>query len=328
MGHLMRCLALAQAWRKQGGVVELGTTADEQLLSRWFSEGITVHRMDCKQGSSADSLWTIRYARQSKACWVVADGYQFGAEYQYSLKSAALRLALLDDFGNSCGNWADVLINQNSYATPSLYPTLQSGTSCLFGTKYALLRSEFTENDLAVRAVPSVATRLVVSLGGGDPHNITRIVLGVLKQIDHVEARVAIGAANLHFQTAPTNATQRNPGIRIETNIMDMRELMEWADFGIVAAGSICWELAFMGVPALGIVTAENQRYVAEDLESRGVLRNLGWYHRLSTDILASEIVNFSCDFHLRASQTSSGRKLVDGYGARRVVEHLRSRMC
>jgi len=36
-----------------------------------------------------------------------------------------------------------------------------------------------------------------------------------------------------------------------------MPELMAWADFAVSAGGSTCWELAFMGLPALVLIQAK-----------------------------------------------------------------------
>jgi spore coat polysaccharide biosynthesis predicted glycosyltransferase SpsG len=166
----------------------------------------------------------------------------------------------------------------------------------------------------------------MISLGGADPHNTTGIVVAALKHIHNVEVRVVIGAANPHL-SAITAASRDNSAIRIEVDIADMRKLMEWPDFAIIAAGSICWELAFMGVPALGIILADNQRTLAADLEHRGVLKNLGWHHELDSNYLPGRIEEFARNRCLRDSQAAAGPVLVDGRGSRRVVQSLRSRV-
>ena len=51
---------------------------------------------------------------------------------------------------------------------------------------------------------------------------------------------------------------------------------MAWADLAISGAGSTCWELACMGLPAVTLVLAENQRAIAEQLNAAGLVLNLG----------------------------------------------------
>ena len=53
---------------------------------------------------------------------------------------------------------------------------------------------------------------------------------------------------------------------------------MLWAELAITAAGSTCWELACLGVPAVTIVTAENQRGIAASLSHAGITQDAGWH--------------------------------------------------
>ena len=91
----------------------------------------------------------------------------------------------------------------------------------------------------------------------------------------------------------------------------------------ICAAGSTCWELAHLGVPALAVIVADNQIRVAAGLHEAGVLRSAGWFDRISDGELASAIDTLRRDAG-RAEMSRRGRALVDGLGADRVVEAMR----
>jgi len=90
-GHVMRCLALAQAWCDAGGhaifAMSEATPAVEQRLR---IEPFEVVRMAVPVGSAADAEGTANLAHSRGASWVVVDGYEFGAEYQADLKSLSL----------------------------------------------------------------------------------------------------------------------------------------------------------------------------------------------------------------------------------------------
>jgi spore coat polysaccharide biosynthesis predicted glycosyltransferase SpsG len=87
-------------------------------------------------------------------------------------------------------------------------------------------------------------------------------------------------------------------------------------------------ELACLGLPAVSLVIAENQRGIAEELGTAGVLFNLGWHAEVSAERLANAVdgLLFSSFRRLRMSQ--KGRALVDGKGAERVVSALLQRNC
>ena len=102
-----------------------------------------------------------------------------------------------------------------------------------------------------------------------------------------------------------------------------MAELMTWADVAVTAGGGTCWELAFMGVPALVIILAENQRTVAEGLDERGAVINLGWHRDSSPVRIAQALENLLLNAAKREKMAEISRKLVDGKGTERVLSNL-----
>ena len=92
-GHVMRCLALAQAWRDAGGdAVFAMADATPALEERLRNEGFEVARAAVQVGSVADAEETAQLAHKHGASWVVVDGYEFGEGYQASLKKRGSRL--------------------------------------------------------------------------------------------------------------------------------------------------------------------------------------------------------------------------------------------
>src|SRR5712692_7636277 len=97
-GHVMRCLALAQAWRRAGGTATFlmaATTA--AVKQRLQADGFEVLRAEGQPGSSADASSVAKAAREQRAQWLVLDGYQFGAVYRESSMACGSRLLLVDD---------------------------------------------------------------------------------------------------------------------------------------------------------------------------------------------------------------------------------------
>ena len=99
--------------------------------------------------------------------------------------------------------------------------------------------------------------------------------------------------------------------------------VMGWADLAISAGGSTCWELAFMGVPTLAIILADNQQAIAQGLEEEGVAVNLGGYGHLSREIIARKFIEIANAASTRAQMSQRGRKLIDGKGTQRVLKDL-----
>jgi len=268
-GHLMRCLALAQAWRDVGGrVVFLMAMESPPLEARLRSEGMEVVHLPVQPGSMDDAIQTADFARQLGADWVVVDGYHFGAEYQRIIKDSGLRLLFIDDIGHAEHYSADLVLNQNIHAHEGLYQNREPYTRLLLGTRYVLLRREFLKWRGWKREIPEVARKVLVTMGGSDPDNVTLKVIQALHQVDMdgLEAIVVVGGSNPNYEELQSAVQDSRFPIRLESNVTNMPERMAWADVAVSAGGSTSWELAFMGVPILNLILAENQQQASTTL--------------------------------------------------------------
>jgi UDP-2,4-diacetamido-2,4,6-trideoxy-beta-L-altropyranose hydrolase len=270
-------------------------------------------------GSAGDAETTGTCARELGAAWVVVDGYQFGADYQRRLKDAGLRVLFFDDYGHAGDYCADLVLNQNLGADAAHYATRASHTRLLLGTRYVLLRREFLAWRGWQREIPPVARRILVTMGGGDLDNVTGRVAEVLRSLN-LEARVVVGGSNPHL--AALTAAVRHPSCVIH-DARNMPELMAWADVAVTAGGSTSWELAFMGLPSLILVLAHNQEAAANALSRQHVAINLGWQTHLAEQELVARLSEVIHSAALRRTLSQQGRQLVDGLGARHVVEAL-----
>lgn len=320
---MMRMLALAQAWKESGRAVAAGSVQLPPALgARLAAEGVPVHHVDAEPGSSEDAAATLELAQQTGARWIALDGYRFDETYQARVKGAGCRVLCLDDHGHSRRYHADLVLNQNLHASEAMYPAREPGTGLLLGPRYALLRREFREWRGPAREFPLVARRVLVTTGGGDPTALTAQILRVLNDVAIGDLEVVATVGPLSQQPSALEAVRDEAGnrIRLECDPAAMPALMGWADLCFSAAGSTSWELAFMGVPSLLIITADNQEPVARILHERGAAVSLGPAGGLTSARVGSELDRVARDPSLRARLSERGRAMVDGLGARRVV--------
>lgn len=296
------------------------------LEKRLIAEGMAVDRLTAIPGSLEDARQTVAMAQEMRANWVVLDGYQFAASYQEVVKEAGLFLLFADDYGHAGHYYADLVLNQNIYAYDGLYASREPYTRLLLGTDYVLLRREFLKWRGWRREIPEVAHHVLVTLGGGDPDNITLKVIHALQQVDvpGLEAKVAVGLANPHLETLRRAAQLSTVSLQLLTDVNNMAELMVWADLAVSAGGSTCWELSFMGVPNIMLVLAENQSTAATELDKTGAALNLGWHEEITPARIALATTQLLVLPGARAEMARRGQDLVDGYGVDRVLMRLR----
>jgi len=320
-GHVMRCLALAQQWQqKNGAVLFVSAEITPTLGERLKAESVDTAVITAAPGSIEDAEQTLAHASACEAPWIVADGYVFGAMWQKRIKESGIRLLLIDDYGHAEHYHADIVLNQNASADAQLYAHRDASTRLLLGTRYTLLRKEFTQWRDWKREIPERATKVLVSLGGSDPDNITGTVIDALATIAGIEAVIVVGGSNLQFESIRAAVGTHGGAMRMVVNAPNMAELMAWADVAVSAAGSTSWELACVGLPAALIVVAENQARIAAALAREGVSLNLGPHTGLDTNRIATALRHWLPDQDRRKAMSVGGRRLVDGQGAMRVI--------
>jgi UDP-2,4-diacetamido-2,4,6-trideoxy-beta-L-altropyranose hydrolase len=327
-GHLMRCLALAQAWKVRGGDATFITCCESaQLRQRLANEGMKVMMLERPHPDPMDWQTTSEVLGASSHAWVVLDGYHFDPGYQSRVKQTGHQLLVVDDTAHLKHYYADIVLNQNINAELWQYSS-EPYTRFLLGTRYTLLRSEFLSGVTAKREIPKIACKVLITLGGGDADKQTLKVIQALQQIDidGFEAVVIISASSRHNAHLKLASHRSTVPIRLVQNVTNMAELMAWADLAVSGGGSTCWEMAFMGLPALVIILADNQRAIAKGLDEAGIVVNLGWHKDLATTDIAQALVSLAGAANERAEMSRRGRELIDGKGNDRVLTEFLGR--
>ena len=330
-GHVMRCLALGQAWQKMGGQVTFLTgPLPARLSMRLKAENITLQTLPPDADDHAENLLFNKLIEQYDPDWVVLDGYQFGDDYQKKLAPGNARLLAIDDYGHAQHDLADAVFNQNAYATTQDYSPVRSGPEVIAGLKYVLIRDEFHCLNRNSAALPraSKAKRILITLGGSDPNNITDEVLQILNDcaLPLTSVDVIIGPCNPHIESLKATAEKSQLSIRLHSNIDRMSKLFERTDLAITAAGSTCYELCHAGVPMIAIPIAPNQQAVAGALCQQGAAQEIT-QNDLKTGHARKVIGQVIHDVKLRQSLSETGFRLVDGQGAARLARRLCSHL-
>jgi UDP-2,4-diacetamido-2,4,6-trideoxy-beta-L-altropyranose hydrolase len=324
-GHVMRCLALGQSCRKVGErPVFVMCTVTPTMRDRLDSEGFEVKILDCVPGSIDDAKQTVEASNDVSALWIVVDGYHFDRTYQRSIKELGKKLLLIDDNGCASHYYADIVLNQNIFASENLYSKREHYTSLLLGTRYALLREEFLVWQGWKRKIPEFAQNILVTLGGSDPENVTRKVYDAILQLKFNRLNVIIVAANNRYSDQMKHLTDESKvNMEFRSNVEKMSDLMAWADVAISAGGTSTWELAFMGLPMITIAIADNQCQIVEELSKDGVAVNAGWHKDVTPSMIAENISDLICDSKKRSEMSQRAQALVDGNGAAWVLKSL-----
>lgn len=326
-GHVMRCLALAQGWIDAGGrAVLCAAVLSPALRQRVAEEGVECISISADAGSAADADATLAAAGTLGSPLIIVDGYQFPAEFRRRLRAAGRKLAAIDDVGDLANGGEDLIINPNPHATSALYAAHAESARLLLGTSHALLRREFREYARNRPRRHADPLQVLVTLGAADADNVTARVMDAMASVLPADARVAvvIGGSNVHREQIAAVAEPLSQFRLVPDPGKDLPALMAAADLAVCAGGGTMWELAFMGVPFIPIVVAENQRPSVAAMAGQGY----SGINAAAVDRdLPAAVAALASNAGRRAQLSDLGRRLVDGKGVERVCAALREMM-
>jgi len=343
-GHVMRCLTLADALAASGAECVFvsrmteGNIHDlvrargyEQLVLPATARSRPAAADDPPHAAWLDADWD-RDAEETVAAlipsgpfdWLVVDHYALDERWHGRGREAASRLMVIDDVADRRLD-CDMLLDQNlNFEGERRYEGLvPQGCRLMIGPTYALLRPVFA----ALREreeTPRDGFSVLVFLGGSDPDGITLLALEALEETrsEAVTADVVVGSANPHASAIEAWGATR-PWIRMHGGGGEIAHLMAESAVAIGAGGSTTWERACVGLPAVMVVIADNQRKIAEAVEAVGAAVVAGDWHDIDAGDIASPLRRLLEDETLRASMREAAMKLTDGKGAARVAEAM-----
>ncbi|WP_375433713.1 UDP-2,4-diacetamido-2,4,6-trideoxy-beta-L-altropyranose hydrolase, partial [uncultured Hymenobacter sp.] len=263
LGHLMRCLALAEMLHQQFACRFIIRDSDSAIQDQILASGFTYDLVPSGLTLLEEATWLQQQV--SATTILVLDGYDFDDAYRRELKRTSRALICLDDMGTQ-HSWCDVIVNAAGGITRAFYSPEPGATLCL-GPAYALLRRPFREAALRPTHQPDTK-RIFLNMGGADPHNHTLLVLKQLQQ-RFPERKVAVvtGAAYPHQQILNEYAAHK-PAVRLYHNLSAaaMAELLASCGIFVCPPSGMAYECCALGGLLLLYPTAENQRRILDFL--------------------------------------------------------------
>ncbi|MFO7528383.1 MAG: UDP-2,4-diacetamido-2,4,6-trideoxy-beta-L-altropyranose hydrolase [Marinobacter sp.] len=346
-GHVMRCLTLADEFKRQGHqcificreheghLGELIARKGYELYllagSRYAEEKPTAEMNKAHVGWlgvpwQRDAEQTFEVLSAMEADWLVVDHYALDARWERHVAAAVGRVLVIDDLADR-NHECSLLLDQNLGRAASDYDQrVPADCVRMIGPQHALLRPEFAslrERSLGRREHPGMK-RILVSLGGVDRNNVTGRVLDALVEAPlpaGTELDIIMGASAPNLAKVRAQAAEMPFRATVQVNVSDMAERMCLADVSIGAAGGTSWERCCLGLPAVLVVLADNQVSGAAALERAGAALVISEPEALQAE-LPSALARMSDAATLR-NMSHAAAEVTTGEGASIVVESM-----
>lgn len=318
MGHLVRCMSLAEALQKNGSV-SVCLICRFKLPWEPNCQVIYLDR-DCQNNGAdyqvpdiedeIDLLKSILMQKQIDC--LIVDHYGAGDTYFQQLRSSIPFLICIDD-SMKRQIPVDLILNGNLYGTKAYYSSIPRQ---LLGGNYTLLRSEF--QNLPEKKINNQLKHIYITSGGADPLEFCQTMVRAIRQFDSdIHIHVIVGP---NFQKEYIKALSADP-VLLHKNA-DMLECMLDADLFITGGGSTLYELAASGTPSISYILAENQIKVAETMWSRTCSFRGGWFSEFQPQGLITAIEKLK-NPNLRQRISRAGRKAVSSAGAKHAAQKI-----
>lgn len=323
LGHLSRCLALADEWKLRGGhalflMRSLQPDFSDLVRTRGhrarFVEDASARgtpaagEMDPLPKSDAEAV--VAVADEIQAECIVIDTYLAGDSYVSCAKRGAWQILVIDDESGRKLCDADVVVDV-ARTVPRTPRWLVGPSSALLHAAFGRQRQQRTPQDRS-----GLPRKILLALGtAGGPELPLRIAHYVRDLLPNADVFVVV------TQTLSPLMAESQKGLEFGHSLTpdEMAQRMAWADLAIATPSTVAWELATVGVPSILKITVDNQTPVADRIAEDTVAPIAETVEELERSIKTY----LALDAQERRARSDRFRALCDGGGCVRAVDEL-----
>jgi spore coat polysaccharide biosynthesis predicted glycosyltransferase SpsG len=215
---------------------------------------------------------------------------------------------------------ADMVVDGDAFKSPQDLPPSFQGIA-LMGAPYQMIRQSVSQQRPSAPWRGDRVERVLVTLGGADPGNLT---VRLVRSLERIEPQpsfsicVAIGAAfdpaQVHELKLIASSNQR---FQVVESPNSLARLILECDAIVTLGGITSYEVMCLGKPCAAIAWGTIKYYV-EQLNRIGLLANLGEIHNA-----AQNLIGFTKNISFLHQLSQSGWTTIDGFGADRVATEI-----
>lgn len=326
IGHLMRCLALAQTLKKHDISSAFAVTAETAEIARkrldWIGD-LYFLRSDLSIQQEISDLGELVLSLD--CCGIILDGYQFDQSYRQALRSLPCKQICFDDNNTLAQLYTDLVINGASDAKQLKYLHTTNNAVLCIGEKYRVLRQEFIDSE----HLPWEQRQyLTILMGGSDPLNLTLpLVQALIKKGFSGNLKVVTGAAYGNSEKLLGVLRHCELDVEYEQDCQNIAEVFRHSKLCVSAAGGSQFEIMVCAAPAVLLVAADNQLRATQSAVKQGWCDMLDVREGCNFDALATDLITLWNNPEKLEKWSQNANTLSDVCGADNVVRAIQNLM-
>lgn len=271
MGHLFRALLYVSYFKQHNISFLLLINNDPHSLELLDDRKIKYLVVDF---NDVAGNWEGRIIEQYNVTVWINDKFETSLEMGKHISDTGVLFCLIDDVGQG-ELYADF------HFAGMIYPTRKEvgGRYTFCGKEYIILNPQIA----LYRHRRVCLNRIIVSLGGSDPHGVTLEVIRELTQYNY-QVDIVIGP-NFNYIARLRELNRRN--FSIFQNVPSLVETFSNYDLAITGGGVTCCEANAAGLPCIIIANAPHEKNTGRYMESFGGSIYAGSYDNWNKDLLS-----------------------------------------
>jgi len=343
-GHVMRCLALADALRDAGasvkficrehlghlcdfiqtkgfGLCRLPAPGDSIPDPEFLSDNLYNKWLGVSWQQDAQQVEQLLEKIKTTIDWLIVDHYALDYRWENRMRHYAKNIMVIDDLADRKHD-CDLLLDQNFYESfETRYENLLPPHCKKFlGPEYALLRPEFRAMRETQKPRDGIIRKIFICFGSVDASNETGKTLKAIQLLGRTDITIDVvfGINNPHYDEIRQLCDAGN--INFYPHADNIAMLMTGADLSIGAGGATTWERCCLGLPSLIISLAKNQEAIASAMAEAGYTLYLGKGEEVSAGSVRDTVHALLLNPGWVRFLANASASLVDGRGVLRIM--------
>ncbi|MGZ5521869.1 MAG: glycosyltransferase [Chthoniobacterales bacterium] len=242
-------------------------------------------------------------------------------------RKSARAVITVDDLEPSAAE-TDAVVNGILWGT-RLLPNPFGRARVYQGIEYIQLREDFAKANQNPRLHSSRVSSILISTGGADLREFTPQLMQAISKLSFdCAVSVIVGPAfhNLPSLQEAAQALSGRSNFSLVPDADDMAERLLKSDIALLTGGTVMFESAACGTPAIIVCSYENQFPQAEWFARKGMAVNLGYRPgELDQSRVVRVLEELARNPKKRGQMSEAMKATVDGRGLDRFVEIVRA---
>lgn len=295
LGHVSRCLTLALKLKKHSKAKIFFALKDFDLGIKFIGDKFPI--IVYQKGVFSYSDWLIHLIYKLNINTFILDvRNDLNTEELLKIKSVnQLKIITIDDPENK-RLLSDIAIYP---PVPQVYKMKWENYKgeLSVGWEYVIIKDEFLKS-----SIPKMNSKLkiLVSMGGTDPLNMTNFVIASLNQVKkEFEIIIVLGPGYQYYKNLKLLLDKTNLDYEIIRNPTSFSQIIRIVDFGIISFGQTAYEFTALGIPALYICLSDDHNISSSLFESSNFGISAGVFSDIDNTTFSNHLNNIFKNFSL-----------------------------